>query len=563
MSMRHGVETRLKSGCETDCSTSCLFATLLPLILLLLLATGCKKNPSSATSNPSRTDIVRPMAIEKDVIASIHWLGKKQISAQPDSAGLMNIWKLPESSQLEAHILDKMALAPWRLAAITNAASGDTAPPLLRSLLDDLLQEEWYFELRRETNEPAALALAIHLNRDQAAAWGKALPTIVSSLNQETNQVSSFLTHLEIASLADWTLIGFGQQQNRTVAAMKARIERERHPFAPRATNFWVEAHVDLSQVNKRLPVLDPPQSPTLDLTMVGDGKDVLTRVLITFLDPINLNLDRWNIPVRLIPPEPLGLTALNGVAPLLAKSKILSGLTEGNIPNQLFFWDRRGIPLQMFFAFPSKNAQQTFEILAPRFGEFLQSHLPPGAGAALINTTNCTFIWDNLVFGSPFLHAVTNDGTAFVLGGFALPSVTRSNRMPAEIAAHILNATNLVFYDLESTGQRLSHWRYLDDTWRILSDASHAPRLREGSPGLDWIANCSSNLLYSTSELRIESPKTLTFARKSTVGFTALEIDLLANWVEMPSFPVGFSSFWATSSVPPAVIQRKSKPNR
>src|ERR1041385_624332 len=86
MSMRHGVETRLKSGCETDCSTSCLFATLLPLILLLLLATGCKKNPSSATSNPSRTDIVRPMAIEKDVIASIHWLGKKQISAQPDSA---------------------------------------------------------------------------------------------------------------------------------------------------------------------------------------------------------------------------------------------------------------------------------------------------------------------------------------------------------------------------------------------------------------------------------------------------------------------------------------------
>jgi len=35
-----------------------------------------------------------------------------------------------------------------------------------------------------------------------------------------------------------------------------------------------------------------------------------------------------------------------------------------------------------------------------------------------------------------------------------------------------------------------------------------------------------------------------LTFARKSTLGFTALELHLLADWLESPRFPHGLHTF-------------------
>jgi len=563
------MSTRRRVGFQSNCrfpsarNFACLAILFLALLLLLPLGgVGCRKKPSSASgSNGPKTPMVTPLPLDKDVIASFHWLGKKRISLLQDAIGPASIWNLPESSQLEAHILDKTALAPWRLTGNTNIALNDPAPQLSRSLLDDLLQEEWYLEVRRATNQSAALGLAIRLSADRATAWTNAWPAIVESLRQQSSNAPALLDHLDISSVPNWILVGIGQQQNPAIAAMKARLEREGRPFVAAQTNFWVEAHIDLAQFELKLPLPNLSGASTIDLTLNGDGKDVLTRALFTFADPINLNLEHWNLPVQMIPTEPMGLTAINGIRPLLARSKIFAGLPEDSVPNQIFFWDRRGLPLQMFFAFPTKTAQQTFETLAPRFAEFLQSHPPPGMGSASINTTNSTFIWENFVFGSPFLHAVTNDGVPYVLGGFALPTVTRSNRMPAEIAAHIVNATNLLFYDLENTGQRLSHWRYLDDTWRILSDVSHSPRIAPTSPSLVWIANCSSNLLFCTSELRLESPKTLTFARKSTIGLTSLEIDLLANWIEMPSFPLGFNTLWQTSSVPSAVVQRKSTP--
>jgi hypothetical protein len=557
MRTRHRVITQWNRRSASAGNILRLSALPLQLFLASMLVVSCKKTPPSAAHSAS-TQIVTPSPLEKDVVASIHWFGKKRISTQVDATGILGIWNLPESSSLEAHVLEKLAFAPWHLAGITNVVPSDPAPQLFRSVAEDLLNEESYLEVRRGTNQTTAVGLAIHLNQDRSGAWTKALPQIVEALHHHASDV-----HLEISSTADWTFLGFGQEQNSSVAAMKSRLEREHQPFVARATNFWLDAHVDLAAFKVDLPWPNSSKAPMMDLTLIGDGKDVLTRALFTFSDPLDINLDSWQLPVHLIPPQPIGLTAINGVRPLLSKSQIFSGLPESSVPNQIFFWDRRGIPLQMFFAFPTMSAQQTFDALSPRFAAFLESHSPQGNGSPMMNSTNSTFIWQNFVFGTPFLHAVTNEGVSYVLGGFALPSVMRSNRMPAEIAAHIMNATNLVFYDLENTGERLVHWRYLDDTWRILSDASHSPRLRAGQPSLDWIANCYSNLLYSTSEVRIETPRTLTFARKSTIGLTSLEIETLANWIEMPSFPLGFDSLWQTSSVPSVIMRRKSSPNR
>src|SRR5947209_13166764 len=118
----------------------------LSLIVSLLIGAGCKKSqpppsPPAATSTNSSTTL----AVPKDTLAQIHWVGKKQVAADTNSHDLMAVWNLPESTKLEAQTLEKLSTAPWRLFHLevdTNASSQ------LRPLVNDLLQEESYLEIR-------------------------------------------------------------------------------------------------------------------------------------------------------------------------------------------------------------------------------------------------------------------------------------------------------------------------------------------------------------------------------------------------------------------------------
>src|SRR5438093_8345406 len=139
----------------------------------------------------------------------------------------MTLWNLPESAQLEAQSLDKLALALAGGTGVQYSVSGvqysdtnrevtgagdaptangqragnsSTSPPvgqptdpviqesnsptaqpsvgalagpagLLRPLVEDLLQEEGYLELRQATNQAAEVALAIRLEHPRANLW--------------------------------------------------------------------------------------------------------------------------------------------------------------------------------------------------------------------------------------------------------------------------------------------------------------------------------------------------------------------------------------------------------
>jgi hypothetical protein len=51
-----------------------------------------------------------------------------------------------------------------------------------------------------------------------------------------------------------------------------------------------------------------------------------------------------------------------------------------------------------------------------------------------------------------------------------------------------------------------------------------------------------------STTLVTQTGPAQLSFARQSTVGFTALELHLLGDWLESPDFPRGLHTFRAPS---------------
>jgi hypothetical protein len=136
------------------------FVALFPLLGLLLA--GCNKSmPGDSNSfQPPTATVPNPKAA---TVSRLHWPGKKWLAAQTNATPFMGIWKLPESAKLETQTLDKLSTAPWRLLrGETNAAN--TASKLLRPLLDDLVQEESYVELRHAISQPAETVLAIRLN---------------------------------------------------------------------------------------------------------------------------------------------------------------------------------------------------------------------------------------------------------------------------------------------------------------------------------------------------------------------------------------------------------------
>src|SRR5260221_2583748 len=112
----------------------CNFGTSLPamdirqvgpgalLILLLPFTGGCNKATPETAGNrntePSKnptTEAPKDRTTEAPIIARVHWLGKKRISAETNAAYFMTVWNLPESARLEAQTLHKLATAPLRL----------------------------------------------------------------------------------------------------------------------------------------------------------------------------------------------------------------------------------------------------------------------------------------------------------------------------------------------------------------------------------------------------------------------------------------------------------------
>ena len=121
---------------------------------------------------------------------------------------------------------------------------------------------------------------------------------------------------------------------------------------------------------------------------------------------------------------------------------------------------------------------------------------------------------------------------------------------MPAELAQHVIDGTNLIYFEWELTGDKLIRWRYLDDVVRMLF-VERGPLLREYFPSLQWVARNRTNLLHSVTEVKQLDRSRFSFARKSTVGLNGLELDFLVNWLETDRFPGGFQSLLITNQVP------------
>ncbi len=454
----------------------------------------------------------------------LHWLGSRQINASPEARRFQTLWNLPESVAMQKQLLDK-------LAGATNATS--KADARLRALLEDVLCEEFYAEVRHEPNQPGAAVFAIRLNAERARLW-------------ESNR-TALPKGIELARVGEWTLLGQSPGANPLLAEWRERIAKSGAPAARGATNFWLEADMDLPAVARVLGwKLELPAGwPRTVFTVVGDGENVLTRGTLDFARPLDLKLEAWRIPTNLIREPLIGFAAARGLGPVVTDTGFWKWTQLGAAPEQMFLWAQAGVPFQTYFAGLMPGGSAQVQALSARLqGEGnawaatnrMGSFEPlPGVGGVE---------WKNVPFMSPFVRSTSSGQRDYVYGGLFNLSDSRTNAtLPAELLQQVVGAPRLVLYDWELTGARMESWLQITQLFRVMFRKAQLPA---NSAGLMWLRALTPKLGNTVTTVTQTDAHELHFTRKSTSGCTALELHLFADWMESPEFPKGLHTFQA-----------------
>jgi len=482
----------------------------------------------------ARSSFAAPDAVD---VARIHWLGLKQVSADTNAAQFMKVWQLPQTAALVSQTLGK--LSRWPGHGVTNAASA-----ALRPLLDDLIASEFYLEISAPTNhQPSTinyqLSLAVRLPADRARLWQTNL-----AAGSAAWAAAGTPHRIECSRSGDWTLVGVDLDKPVAKTVFAARLSLP----SLSTTNDWLEADFNnpclaavFSTINNQLPTINH-----LHLTLSGDSGNVHTLGGFDFSQPLETPLPAWEIPTNLIHGPLTSFTAVRGFAPWLAGLPAWQKLSLTPAPDQAYFWAQATVPFQTHFAAPLPEASNQIWQLSTRLTQNANPWLATNAsdaGSFQWQANPPELVWKNLFIISPFLKSVRVYQHDYVLGGL-VPLTEGDASVPLdEIFKAVLVAPNLAYYQTEHTGLRIDEYLYITQLFRVAFDK---PQLPEKAPATVWLKNIEPLLGYSVTSVTQTGMQQYTLARNSTIGFTALELHLLADWLESPQFPRGFHTLLA-----------------
>jgi hypothetical protein len=539
----------------------------LGLVVILTggLFAGCGKSdpPSSNSGSPATPSatLTPQSSTNSAPVLRFHWLGKKQLAGSTNAAHFLDLWNLPESVSLEAQTLDKLAAAPWRFWQ-TNLALSNAPTALLRPLLDDLVHEESYLEVRAEPNQPPELVLAVRVSDDRAALWQTNLPLALQSifgnspeprtqspgLDSAFNfQLSTFNFQLSLTRSGAWTLLAITGTRPSTLdprpsellSVFQQRLTTNTTPYVARATNYWMEAFVDAARLKLAFSSSGNPTAnlPQLALWIIGDGQNMRTSGELKFPVSLNLDLEPWRIPTNIIHDPLVSFTAMRGVARWIGGREEWRNKDLGPAPNQVFFWAQSPALWQHFLTYPVANASNHVTALGAwvlqEWNPIFQTNR---VGSFAWSTNKFGLIWMGVPFFKPVLEPARFASSDFALVGLFANNAT-NRPVPAGLFTEFQNRSNLVYYDWEITPPQVTSWTQMGQLLRMVFGRR---QLSPATASLPWLKAMSPNLGNASTVMTLEAPDRLAFKRTSTFGLTSVELHLLADWLESPEFPRG-----------------------
>jgi hypothetical protein len=519
----------------------------------------------------------RPVVVSNQVLK-----GSNQVSAAgSQSAGTNNEPNLANRlSQVTNQTSETASPKPQitnqpptsRLSAIDHPLSTK-----LRPLLDDLVGQECYLEIQQVGNQPGELALAMRLDDQRAELWTSNLTAVLGSMTnvQSLPALASRQTwslplaprpsRLDVARVGDWMLLGVAAETNRLLAEMSHRIRTQQTPISARASgsslqfdpatrkvrpasgsvaasDYWLDVDLDLGEVSRAMS-LDwhlPEGWPRITATWTGQGDRIRTAGRLSFAKPLDLQLEPWNIPTNLIRQPLVSFTAVRGVRTWLADQAWVKRFQVEPLPNELCAWASGPTPLLTFAAIPIADTTAMLRTVGPRIASELNPWVTNSAfGVVEFSEEPASLAWSGIPMFTPEIQATATTGGSFLLGRVGAEPPGADKPAPPELFAQLM-PTNLVYYDWELTQAKLNHWVFLGQTARLVFVL---PQMPSDSAAYKFILAAAPKLGNAGTEILQDSPASLRFVRNSTLGFTGVELHLLADWLESPAFPRGLHS--------------------
>ena len=241
-------------------------------------------------------------------------------------------------------------------------------------------------------------------------------------------------------------------------------------------------------------------------------------------------------MPTNFIHDSLTSFTAVRGIAPWLATLPAWQKLQLAPPPDQAFCWAQEGVPFLTYFAAPLPDAGSQLLQLAGRLEQDANPWLATNAQGSFQWSTNPPgIVWSGALMLSPDLKPVTANGHDWLLGGWYPLNPQDSTPPPADVLAAVLGTAGLVYYQTEDTGQRVQDGQFINQLLRAVFRRPQLP-----PEAALWLKNIESLLGQSTTIVTRSGPEHLVLTRHSTVGLTALELHLLADWLASPQFPRG-----------------------
>ena len=226
-----------------------------------------------------------------------------------------------------------------------------------------------------------------------------------------------------------------------------------------------------------------------------------------------------------------ISFTAGQDVAAFLNMNPALGHLASNPLTNQFYFWALDQMPLLNYMAWPVANASNALQRLATEAPAAFNPELKRFNGTQLAwNSKAARLAWLNMSMFAPALEAVQdNDGQFLFLSSF--PRSSKIKPAPDSLLAQIQGRTNLVYYDWELTGRRLSEWQILGKMISNRAVGENGDAEIASFDETEWLGNVVPLVGNTVTEITRVAPKELSFKRKAPVGLTAVELVLLADW--------------------------------
>jgi len=466
-----------------------------------------------------------------DVAVEYHCAGGTQLATETRLTTLQKVLALRWTSNFHDLAISRLADSLTNVFQVRNDPSSSI---LIKPLLNEVVKNESLGCFGGASSNALSFILLLHLEAPQGQFWQETFNKVLGSGEKLASQGFSGRrwglgrsNSLWMIHAQDWMLVGCGDGFSTAQIEYLKQIKAKGRPV-PALKDHWLEAELASTELGGWFRFLKPAH---IKITVTPDDDDLHINARLIEADGITWKSEPWQIPKELMGGHIISFTTGQNVAALLNVNPSFAHLASDPLTHQFYFWALDQMPFLNFMAWPVADASNALERLSTEAPTMLNSELKRFNGTELVwHPEAAKLAWQNMRLFVPALEAVkTNDHQFLFASGY--PNPPYGNPASDALLAQIERRTNLVYYDWELTGRRMGEWMILKRMLfsRLVGrdyDGKDAMFL-----GSQWLGALAALVGNTTTEITSVAPNELSIERKAPIGFTAVELVLLANW--------------------------------